>query len=136
MSDVKKLQLLGIGLLLFAIACKKSVNKVNEPIKNSLIGKWTYTESYVSPGGPTEWRPVSPPGQTIEFKDDGTFIPCESFLRNANHFEIVDSVTVKIQPAPSGFVLMRYSIDTTKRQLLMSPTNPACIEGCTYKFER
>jgi len=129
---VKKLQVLSI-ILVFTIACKKSANK--EPIENSLIGKWTYTESYISPAGPTDWQPVSPPGQTIEFKQDGTFIPCESFLKDANHFEIVDSMTVKIKPAPSSGQ-MRYTIDTTGHQLLMSPTNPGCIEACIYKFER
>jgi len=73
---VKKIQILLLPLLLFAIACKKSV----EPIENSLIGKWTYTEYYYSIGGPGEWHLVTPPKQAIEFKSDGTFIPSESFL--------------------------------------------------------
>ena len=130
---MKKIQLLLLPLLLFAIACKKSV----EPIENSLIGKWTYTEYYYSIGGPGEWHPVTPPKQTIEFKSDGTYIPSESFLKDANHFEILDSVTVKFQPAstPSGFILMRYSIDTGARELLMCPI-PLCIEGCSSKFKR
>jgi len=96
---VKKLQLLSIALLFFAIACKKSGNKIIEPVENSLKGKWTYTEYSYSVGGPGEWRPVSPPKQTIEFMPNGTFVPCESFLKEANHFEILDSVTVKIEPA-------------------------------------
>jgi hypothetical protein len=129
---VKKLQLLTIALLFFTIACKKST----EPIENSLIGKWAYTERYISSGGPGEWHPVIPK-ETIEFKPDGTFIPSESFLKDANHFEILDSVTVKFRPAPidSGFILMRYSIDTGARELLMSPI-PLCIEGCSSKFKR
>ena len=110
---MKKIQLLGLVLLFFTVACKKSI----EPIENSLIGKWTYTEYYYSIGGPGEWHPVTPK-QTIEFKPDGTFIPSESFLKDANHFEILDSVTVKFQPAstPSGFILMRYSIDTVRER--------------------
>jgi len=124
---MKKLQLPGLVLLLFSVACKKSI----EPIENSLIGKWTYTEHYISSGGPGEWRPVAPK-ETIEFKPDGTFIPSDSFLKDANHFEILDSVTIKFQP---GFILMRYSIDTSARELLMSPV-PMCIEGCSNKFTR
>lgn len=131
---MKKIQILLLPLLLFAIACKKSV----DPIENSLIGKWTYTEYYMSIGGPGEWHPVTPPKQTIEFKSDGTFIPSESFLKDANHFEILDSVTVKFQPAstPSGFILMGYTIDTTARELQLWPVNPMCIEGCSNKFKR
>ena len=131
---MKKIQLLLLLLLLFATACKKSV----EPIENSLIGKWTYTEYYISIGGPGEWRPVTPPKQTIEFRSDGTFIPSESFVKEANHFEILDSVTIKFQPAStsSGFILMGYSIDTLARELQMYPVNPMCIEGCSNKFKR
>jgi hypothetical protein len=129
---MRKLPYLVLALLIFAIACKKSV----EPIQSDLIGKWTFTESYISPAGPTDWQPVTPPNQTIEFKSDGTFIPCESFLKDANHFEIVDSVTVKIQPAVQGFTLMKYEIKSSDEALYLTPTNPGCIEACIYKFER
>jgi hypothetical protein len=131
---VKKLQFLSI-LLVFAIACKKSGDKTIEPVKNSLIGKWTYTEHYGSSGGPGEWRPVNPSNQIIEFNSDGTFVPCESFLKDANHFEILDSVTVKFQPAFSGSSMMSYSIDTIARELILTPI-PLCIEGCADKFKR
>jgi len=135
---VKKFQSLVLSLLFFAIACKKSGNRIIEPIDNGLIGKWTYTEYYYSIGRPGDWHSVTPPKQTVEFKPDGTFIPSESFLKDANHFEILDSVTVKFQPAstPSGFILMGYSIDPGARQLLMYPVNPMCIEGCSNKFTR
>jgi len=131
---MKKLQLPALLLLFFAVACKKSI----EPIESILIGKWTYTEYYISTGGPGEWRAVTPPNQTIEFKPDGTFIPSESFLKDANRFEILDSVTVKFQPVstPSGFILMGYIIDTMERELQMYPVNPMCIEGCSNKFTR
>jgi len=135
---VKKLQFLSLVLLFFAIACEKSTNKIIEPNENGLLGKWTYTEYYMSIGGPGEWHPVSLPKQTIEFKSNGTFIPCESFLKEANHFEILDSVTVKIEPASisMGYILMRYDIKTSEGSLYLSPTNPICIEGCSNKFER
>jgi len=134
MNCMKKLQLPGLVLLFLTVACKKSI----EPIESSLIGKWTYTEYYISIGGPGEWRAVTPPNQTIEFKPDGTFIPSESFLKDANRFEILDSVTVKFQPVstPSGFILMGYIIDTMERELQMYPVNPMCIEGCSNKFTR
>jgi len=59
-------------------------------------------------------------------------------LKDANRFEILDSVTVKFQPVstPSGFILMGYIIDTMERELQMYPVNPMCIEGCSNKFTR
>jgi len=133
---LKKLQFLSI-LLVFTISCKKSGDKTVESIDSSLIGKWTYTEYYYSPGaGPIEWQPVSPPGQTIEFKSDGTFVPCQSLLKDADHFEILDSVTVKFRPGNNyGTDVMNYSIDTIAGELIMMPV-PVCLEGCAYKFKR
>ena len=132
---MKRFQFISVVLLFITVACKKSGDKTDEPIENSLVGKWTYTEHYASAGGPGEWRPVSPPNQIIEFKSDGTFVPCESFLKDANHFEILDSVTVKFQPTFSGSSVMRYSIDTIARELIMLPV-PNCIEGCADKFKQ
>ena len=135
---MKKLQFLPVVLLIFAVACKKSNNRIIEPNEGGLTGKWTYTEYYMSIGGPGAWHAVSPPKQTIEFKADGKFIPCESFLKDANHYEIVDSVTIKIEPASTsmGYILMRYDINPSDRALYLSPSNPICIEGCSNKFER
>ena len=134
MICVKKLLFLSLILLIFIPGCKKSAL---EPIENTLIGKWIYTDYYLSIGGPGQWYPVTPPGQTIEFEPDGRF-HSSSFLKDANRFQILDSVTVKFQPAStsSGYILMGYSVDTAARELLIYPVNPFCIEGCSNKFKR
>ena len=91
---------------------------------------------YSSDVGPAEWRTVTPTGQTIEFKSDGTFVPCEYFMKNADHFEILDSVTVKLTPGIiSAANVMRYSIDTTAGELVMVPV-PTCADDCADKFKR
>ena len=89
-------------------------------------------------GGPGQWHPVSPANQTIEFKPGGSFISSESFLKTATKFEMVDSATIKFQPAStsSGYILMGFSINTAEEELYMHPVNPACIEGCNNKFKR
>lgn len=131
----KIIQLFILSFMLFS--CKKS-SLTSNPIGNSLIGQWTCTEYWYSLGGVGEWHAVQPANQTIEFKSDGTFISAESFLKEANRFEIIDSATVKFQPSTnaSGLQLMSYKIDTIKRELTMSPINPICIEGCANKFKR
>jgi hypothetical protein len=131
---VKKLQFFCLIFLTFNPGCKKNI----EPIDNSIIGKWTYTEYNIGIGGPGQWLPATPAGQTIEFKSDGTFISSGSLRWEATKFEILDSVTIKFRPAstPPGYLLMVYSIDTIARELLMYPVNPMCIEGCEYKYRR
>ena len=70
-------------------------------------------EYYISIGGSGEWRPVTPK-ETIEFK------PMDLFLRiifkDANHFEILDSVTAKFQPVLQDY-FDEISIDTVAGEL-------------------
>ena len=133
---MKKIKFLSLIFLVFIFGCGKS-DKL-EPIENSVIGKWTYIEYFFSIGGPGQWHTVTPANQTIEFKPDGSFIPASSFLNGFTKFEIVDSVTIKFQPAstPAGYILMGYYINRLRRELHLSPINPACIEGCSSKFKR
>jgi hypothetical protein len=120
--------------LILVAGCKKS--NVAPPIESSLIGRWTYTENYFGDGvSPVHWQPAIPANQTIEFKSDGTFVACESFLKDADHFEILDSVTIRFHYPAGGLPVMNYSIDTVAGELVMSPV-PWCIEGCAYKFKR
>ena len=132
---VKITYLAGMALLTIVFSCKKSGMT---SIHDSLIGKWIFTESKIGTGPPGQWQPVTPRGQTIEFKEDGSFISSGNFLTGTTHFRIMDSVTVKFSPetTSSGYILMYYSIDTLARDLILSPANPACIEGCQYKFIR
>lgn len=118
-------------LMLAAAGCRKAADE-----SNSLIGKWTFTEYYSSPGGPGQWQPVKPANQVIEFKEDGTFKSAKSFLSTATHYEIIDSANVKFTPAetPSGYWIMAYEIKSSA--LVMYAVNPACFEGCSYKFKR
>ncbi len=127
-----------LSVLILMTACNKSVVVNKEPIDKTVIGKWNYTEYFFSTGGPGSWHPVSPANQTIEFKSDGTFVPAESFLKTANRFEIIDSVTIKFQPTSTamGYTLMGYQIKTADRELYLYPVNPLCIEGCSNKFTK
>jgi len=135
---MKKVQFLILIFLVFIAGCSKLDNAKPAAVENTIIGKWSYTEYYLSIGGPGQWYPVTPANQVIEFKPDGTFIPSKFFLKDATKFEIVDSVTLKIQPAstPSGYILMGYSIKTAERELYLYPVSPYCIEGCSNKFKR
>jgi hypothetical protein len=125
------------ALLIFSMGCGKS-SIDPETKEDSLIGKWVYTEYFYGTGLPAEWHPVVPANQTIEFKAGGSFVSANSFLKEATGYEFVDSVTIRFQPAStsSGFVLMRYEINPTTGELYLHQVDPACIEGCSNKFER
>jgi hypothetical protein len=128
------ISLIALACLLL-ISCKKSHI---EPIGNNLVGRWSYAQYYQSVGGPGEWRNVDPAHQTIEFRADGTFLPSPSFLPAAKAFRLVDSATISIQPASSTIseIVFHFVIDTPRRELVMYQTNPACFEGCAYKFRK
>lgn len=117
------------------ISCKKG-NEV--PVDFNLTGKWTYKEYGYSIGGPMIWEAPSPVNQAIEFKEDGTFIPAESFLKGTTRYQKSDSVTLQFSPAqtPTGFIKMGYAIDSVSGILSLWPVDPACIEGCGNRFVR
>jgi len=125
-----------LTILLVSASCSKPVpEKVPYPV-NTLIGKWKYTEHYMSIGGPGQWYLVQPPNQTVEFKADGTFQSAASFSTTFSRYEITDSATVKFTPAPNptGSVVMKYEFNSVTNTLLLYPVEPMCIEGCAYKF--
>ncbi len=126
-------------LIIASCSKKKEAGLDKLPVSSkALLGKWTFTEYYLSIGGPGSWYPVQPSGQTIEFEQDGTFQSTTAFSNTFNRYEIMDSVKVKFTPAPtaSGYVLMEYKFDAADRTLILIPVDPICIEGCSNKFTR
>lgn len=126
-------------LLFFVViaSCGKHPNKGKAFSQESLVGKWEYTEHYFSIGGPGQWQPVQPKGQTVDFKSNGAFSSTASFSETFLKYEIIDS-TIKFTPASTntGYVLMRYEINGDDGSLLLIPIDPMCIEGCSHKFTR
>lgn len=133
---VKFLFLAFAGCLVFGASCKKD-NATSSG--NTIVGIWYAYQYWISPGGgPVEWQPFEPPGQTIYFGSDGKFVGSSSFYTDVSSYQLVDSNTIKFQPInlPSGYSLMGYQLDTLNQELLLWPKDPFCIEGCEYKFRR
>lgn len=122
-------------LLIFTVGCDKS-SKVDQALAADLLGKWVYTEYYVSPGTETDWKPADPAGQTIEFKKNGAFKSGSNFMAEFNQFEIIDSTTVRIKKASDSddFWEVRMKISVKDGTLELWGKN--CIEGCGYRFRR
>lgn len=86
-----KSQLACLMLVLTIAACNKDNDRKNSDNDKHLIGKWKYTEQYMSPGGPGTWKAAEPAGQMIEFKKSREFIGSDKYLKEARRFEFVDS---------------------------------------------
>lgn len=124
-----------LTLIFSCFGCSKS-SLSTDPIHNSLIGQWVYTETWYSNGSAGGWHAVQPANQTIEFKADGTFIGSESFLKEKTRFKVIDSATIVLlkDSDTTGFGIF-YKIDAIKREMIIHPGHP-CIEGCADKFKR
>ena len=125
-------------LLFVATSCRKPSSERDVDASNRLVGKWVFTEHYLGIGGPGQWHPVEPAGQTVEFRPDGRFQSAEGFSTTFSFYKIIDSATVKFSPAPipSGYVVMKYRLDAGGNSLILYPIQPMCVEGCAYKFQR
>lgn len=137
-----KLMLILISVAsLTLLSCSKpsqSRSLSKNSITEKIPGKWRYTQSYYSIGGPLIYVSTESLGQWIVFNDDGGFASNMPNFESVTTYEIVDSLRVKfITPGvQSGFRLFYLSLDAADNSLSLSPADPVCIEGCGDKFKR
>ncbi|MBC9798380.1 lipocalin family protein [Sinomicrobium weinanense] len=119
-------------LLMMTMGCSDDSDMGDKDV--SIVGKWQMTESYVSPGGETEWKEVED-GRIHHFKADSTFtsnglecpegrfsITGDTLLLEFNCNYEVNSRTIKF-----------YFDDG---DLFLTPIMPMCVEKCLSKYER
>ena len=112
-----------IATLIVFASCKKS------GVSNTaLIGRWQETESYISPGGATDWKP-STTHQVIEFRSDGKLLG----LPNINRYKLLSDSTIEVwsNNGNQNFTWQIRELTSTKLELWYS-----CYEGCAGRFKR
>ena len=131
--------LMSLILIFIGISCKKQTENYSRKEPKTLSGKWNYSKSFYSIGGPLiyvstknlkQWILFGPAGQSISSN-----VP---EFKNATGYEIVDSTKVKFR-LPSqqpDSLLFFYRLDASTSELILSPADFICIEGCGYIFER
>jgi hypothetical protein len=126
-----------IIIVSLSIACHKSQDNSNHPISKSLVRTWIFTEQKIGMGGPGQWTTINPPNQSLRFNADSTFTTSVTIFTGVHNYTVIDSVSLKLTPASNynSISVMRYSIDTLKGILELTPTVPLCIEGCSYRFK-
>ena len=103
-----------------------------------VIGKWQLVEYYWSAGGPGYWTKADPAKpDIIEFKADGEYISgrenCSGRYTAATSQEIMIKISCSTgyvqQSEHAGKIL-------PSGELVLEPTKPMCIEGCSEKYKR
>lgn len=137
---------LGIKILLsgcfFMLSC--STEDEDFPFSSDmLIGKWKYTEAYISAGGPHYWVSVDG-GEEIEFFINGTFIS-NRFSDCSSGTYLIDDGNLSLKYECSGFVsgaenengFITSRLEGKSSYFLLTATSgPICIEGCKSKYVR
>lgn len=117
----------------FLIAAFLSCNKTNNPeTENSLTGKWTEFENYISPGTAWYWQPAN--NITIDIKNNLTYTS-----NNDNYFwgksgsieNLTDSSFVLKSPVFNNSRTCYYKIKNGVLEVWYP-----CIEGCGSRFRK
>lgn len=107
---------------------------------SALEGRWKLTAAHISSGGPMYWVEVED-GEELHFYANGKFTSnrypdCPQGTFNLQGQDLVldfrcpelDQLTEhENKPFP-------YQVRFEKDVILLTPTNPICIEGCEYKY--
>ena len=126
-----------IVILALFTGCKKSSLPVNPNAPVSLIGRWKYSQSFYSIGGPLIYKSTENLNQWVQFNSDGTFSSNTSAFAQFTSFHIEDSIRMKfIAPVASNTRLYFFSLDSIDRKLSLSPADFICIEGCGDIFKK
>jgi hypothetical protein len=116
-------------------------NLENQPMTEgrsaALIGKWQLVEYYWSAGGPGNWTKADPAKpEIIEFKSNGEYFSgCEDCT--GQYTAETDQEIVIKQTFSAGEVRQSELLGKIlpSGELVITPTNPVCIEGCSYKYK-
>ena len=128
--------------LLFFLTCQKSDDEIYDtPIdETGLIGEWLLKETYISPGGATEWKDVDE-GFRYFFKSDGSYQKTDftKDLQEKGEFEVKQNQLFLYFVSENEKDTLGYSsnFNDERRILTLSPIYPSmCIEGCLYRFRK
>lgn len=128
--------------LIFLMQCQNDDMPFDEtPVdQTSLVGEWLLTESYISPGGATEWMEVEE-GYRYFFDEYGGYkrTSFKRELQTMGEYTLKDAelylyFLTDVEKDTLGF---RADFNESKTKLTLSPTYPGiCIEGCLYRFSK
>ncbi|SIR24552.1 hypothetical protein [Maribacter ulvicola] len=120
-------------MCILILACERDDTNDDTPIDNSsLVGEWLLTESYVSPGGVTDWIDVKE-GYRYFFDEFGGYkrTDFDENLLDSGVYEITEEELYLYFMTQGERDTLGYNADfnTSKRRLTLSPSYPSvCID--------
>ncbi|MDT0642896.1 lipocalin family protein [Zunongwangia sp. F363] len=126
------LQLSSLALLLMIFGCNSEEEEITVLDVNvqNITGTWELTESYVSPGGETEWRPVKN-GNIYTFFDNGKFSSSGRQNCSEGEFTLEDNI-LQLDCEEEH---LSWRVDTLGSRVMILG-GIGCIEACLYKYKR
>lgn len=125
-------------LLLF-LACDNDNKGSSLPTKYiDLVGEWLLKETYISPGGITDWKNVDK-GFRYIFGNQGTFqkTAFDKVIQQEGNYQVKEDELFLIFKVQEEQDTLGYRIELMDNSLTLSPSYPSiCIEGCLYRFKR
>lgn len=133
---MKRLLIIMFFGFVIPVACKKSLAETPNSVAKDITGKWEYSKTFYSEGGPLIYKFTAYLNQWVIFNSNNSFLSNMPAFKYFNKYEILDSVKVKftsmLQPERSFF----YRIDSLQNSLSLSPADFICIEGCGDIFQK
>ncbi len=121
-----------IGLI---TGCRKNFEYARGPIDNNIVGKWEFSEYFMSPGDAGKWYKAKPGGRVIHFKADGSFSATREGFKQFTKYELLNTGKIRLSAVDSGnTMLLGFSIDTDNAWLFTYPGEAICVEGCSDKY--
>lgn len=105
---------------------------------NKLSGTWQLSETYISPGGATEWVTVAD-GYRYIFDSYGTFkmIANDNTLQKVGRYRVEENELFLEFELDGKQTTLGYRLELTDSTMTLSPSFPViCIEACLYRFKR
>lgn len=127
-----------ILLFLLVIGCdNEGLGKEVPTTLNNLVGQWQLTQTYISPGGATEWVDVTN-GYSYVFNSNGTYQQIEdnTTLEEGTYRIEEDNLFLDFESDGEEKIL-GFFLEITDKTITLSPSFPSiCIEGCLYRYRK
>lgn len=125
------------SIIIFSVIIGCSKKEEQKPISDKLVGKWKFTEYFMSPGGPGSWHAVPAPDQyIINFSSDGKLSYTANFYgadSNYNRYRLAGDTIFVSSALNNKTDEWRYSFEGPQLVINFN-VRIVCIEGCASRF--
>ncbi|QCX00474.1 hypothetical protein FGM00_10245 [Aggregatimonas sangjinii] len=129
-----------IGLfMVVSISCDRESADIGTTLKSTtLAGTWQLSETYISPGGVTEWIAVEN-GFQYTFETNGLFKKTENDggVQEEGSYRLEEDELFLEFEFEGELTTLGFYLEQTDDTITLSPSFPTfCIEACLYRFTR